>query len=412
MKKLLLVISLFFITIKSIAQIEFQQGYFVTEKGEKKECLIKNEYWDFCPSEFTYKNSEEGQELLRKIENTKEFRIDNALWYVKHTIDIDQSSNKTSELTTSKHPDFKEETVFLKVLVFGKITLFEYKNQSFTRYFYKTDDSATQQLVYKKYIQNSDIITNQAYKQHLLNTFDCENVTKNDIVKTKYRHNSIVKLFETYNTCFNSSATIFKNKEKSKLIYLSLRPGLSLVNQSYTISESPNEPGNFTGKPNYRFGVELSLVLNRMKNIALILEPTIQQYTNSNSTLIEGIYFNYDIPANYNVNYTSIEIPIGIRYYFKSIEQKGLFVNAQVGFDISISNSNLSVDYVDVIGTDINKTHEFDSYSSLFTFGAGYKLNGKMSLELRYSLKPDLFKSYATKVSKFKSFGLMFGYQL
>jgi len=133
------------------SQISFEKGYFIDNLNEKTECLIKNIAWKNNPTELEYKLSENGQVNVKTIRYVKEFGIYDKSKYTRYQVDIDRSSTALSNLSTDRRPEFKEERLFLKVLVEGDATLFLYEDGSLRRFFYSFENSEVEQLVYKNY---------------------------------------------------------------------------------------------------------------------------------------------------------------------------------------------------------------------------------------------------------------------
>ena len=151
-KKLLLALTVIF-AINSYSQISFESGYFINNSNQKTECFIKNIDWANNPTEFEYKLTEKSEKKKATIKTVKEFSIYDTSKYVRATINIDISRNSNDELSTTKKAIFKEEELFLKVLIEGKASLYLYKYSNLTKFFFSKDGSKTEQLIFKKYLK-------------------------------------------------------------------------------------------------------------------------------------------------------------------------------------------------------------------------------------------------------------------
>ena len=170
MKYTLTFFLIIFINLFSFSQIKFEKGYFITNSDEKVECLIRNVDLKFNPDGFTYKLAETSENKKETINSVKEFGVYDRFKYSRHTVDIDYSSSRNEDLNRNYLPDFKEETVFLQVLIEGKANLYSYINAEVSRYFFSTEDKNVKQLIYKEFLNESDKITeNNQYKQQLIN---------------------------------------------------------------------------------------------------------------------------------------------------------------------------------------------------------------------------------------------------
>ncbi|MEY2868107.1 MAG: hypothetical protein RIR01_525, partial [Bacteroidota bacterium] len=157
MKKRLFLLLTILTALNSFAQIDLEKGYFINNSNIKTECFIKNIDWLDNPVEFEYKLTPESGYISAKINSVKEFGIYDKSKYIRAKVAMDRSSTKAAELSISKIPVFKEEELFLKVLVEGKANLYEYIDGNLLRFFYSIDNSAISQLVYKQYQETVEI---------------------------------------------------------------------------------------------------------------------------------------------------------------------------------------------------------------------------------------------------------------
>ena len=151
MKQSLLVFMLL-LSALSFGQIKFEKGYLIDNKNDKQEVLIKNMDWKNNPDSFDYKTSEADKAQTATIKNVKEFGIYGGTRFLRAEVKIDRSSISLNNLTTDKNPDLREETLFLKELVKGDISLFKYAEPNQNRYFIQNNTGAIEQLIYKPYL--------------------------------------------------------------------------------------------------------------------------------------------------------------------------------------------------------------------------------------------------------------------
>ncbi|MDW5288338.1 outer membrane beta-barrel protein [Formosa sp. PL04] len=389
---------LFFTTILSIncfSQIAFEKGYFINNANQKTECLIKNVDWLNNPTEIKYMLSDHGETQDISIEDIQEFGIYNVSEYQKETVDIDRSTSSLTDLTSDRNPTFKSEYLLLRVLVKGNATLYEYiEDGKLKRYFYSLNDSKIEQLVFKNYeLPNSKLGENNMYRQQLWDNLKCSTIKKDKMQYVEYEREDLVKFFVKYNTCENQDFVNYVEKQKKDIFNFTIRPGinsssLSIQNNSFEYLDT-----DFGNTVSFRFGVEVEnfLPMNRNK-WAIIVEPTYQ-------------YFKSDMEIEdykVDVDYSSIELPVGVRHYFNLNENSQLFVNVSYVFDFS-GNSVINFDSGREL--EINTTNDF-------AFGGGYKFNKKYSLEVRYLFSRDVLNSYDLWYSDYKTLSVIFGYTL
>ncbi|MFA5973552.1 MAG: hypothetical protein WC780_14465 [Lentimicrobiaceae bacterium] len=392
MKKQLFFILILISGINCYSQIKYESGYFVNNYGNKINCLIKNVDWKNSPTEFTFKSSEDSVPEVADIKTVIEFGISDFTKYKRFTVDIDRSSEDINHLSTSRIPEFSNEQLFLKILVEGKATLYSYEQGNFRKYFYSVDSSAAEQLIFKSYLYSeSEIKENNSFKQQLLNNLKCQKIVSGDLERIKYSNQDLVKIFTLYNECQNSQSIDYEKKTNRDKFNLSLRLGL---NSSSLVLISPSDASeiDFGNKMTLRSGIEVESILPFNKSKwALIIEPTFQYY-NSNITI------NY---RYYKVDYKSIELPLGIRYYMFLHENSKLYLNGSYVIDFDF-NSKISAGpgtYADI------------SSRPNWVFGLGFNQNNKYTFEMRYGLNRDIIKN-SSSYSHYRTFSIILGYNI
>ncbi|OCK43113.1 outer membrane beta-barrel protein [Tenacibaculum soleae] len=392
MKKQLLFLLITILSFNCYSQISFEKGYYIDNSNQKTNCLIKNIDWKNNPTQFEYKLSENSESKKKTIESIKEFGINNISKYVRSIVNIDRSSEDIKKLSYDRNPIFKEEKLFLKVLIEGKANLYLLEDGNLRRFFFNKENSAIEQLIFKSYkTPNNQIGKNNRFKNQLWNNLKCPNLKINKVENLSYQKNDIVDFFVEYNECNGEKNTNYEEKQKKDLFNLSIRPGFNNSSLSVQNSIYSSRDTDFDNEFGFRFGIEAEFIMPFNKNKwSLIIEPTYQYYKSEKETR------NRNVKADYK----SIEIPVGIRHYFFLNENSKMFVNGSFIFDFS---NNSIVDYS--IGTDLEiKTR------NNFAFGIGYRYNDKYSLELRYQTSREVLSDYIAWSSDYNTFSVIFGY--
>ena len=378
MKKHLLTLLVAFLSLNCFPQIVFEEGYFINDNNERIECLIKNVDWKNNPFDFKYKISEISEVQTTGIQAVKEFGINNISKYERAIVNMDRSSEDLSLLSHDRNPVFQEEVLFLNILVEGQASLFQYEENNLTRFFYRTNDSAITQLVYKIYkVKDRNIGTNNQFRQQLLNDLKCHEISMNEFETLNYYKNELVRLFVKYNECQNVSFTNYNEKHREVIFSLNLRPGLNISSLSMENPVSDAEDNDFGSELTFRAGLEFELILPFNKNKwAIILEPTYQYYKSEKES--EGINDQY-----VEVDYKSIELPLGIRHYFYLDEKSKIFINASYVIDFSINSA---------IKYELGWEYEINTMGN-FAFGLGYSYR-RIAAELRYQTSRSVLNNY------------------
>lgn len=412
MKFRLIFFLLLFTSLFTTAQIDFEPGYFIDNTGNRVDCLIKNVGWRDNPSQFEYRMERNGISKTANVENVKEFGIGKYLKYEKHEVDIDFSSDITSELSRNSNPEFKRQTVFLKLLVEGKASLFVYTKGQVNRFFFKENESLLKSLVYKRFLrEGGQIGSNMQFRQQLLTSVQCGN-SLSRLKKLTYKESSLLPYFIDYNLCENSAAIVFEKPRDKNRLNLSLKLGASMTNTrieqnlSFSTLATPRDVSADFSKVAPRFGFELEfpLPINNGK-WALFADPFYQTVKGDDS--INYVVGLTDVEVNVDLQYTTIEIPLGIRHYFFLNDTSRLYANLSFAF-VMKTNSNINFQSDTPLGNigdlDISGSEEY------LSVGGGYKHKG-FTIELRYNSSRDLLGDNPDWISKYSSnASLILGY--
>ena len=396
MKKSLLFLLLTFFTT-AFSQIRFEKGYIINNKDEKSEVLIKNEDWSLNPTNFIYKNSEDGSELTAKIENVKEFGVYNFSKYVRFTGPIDQSRDDLQDLGSEKNPKWLEQTVFLQQLAEGKRSLYSYNNSKILRFFYEDGDTKITQLIYKRYLgeNSSNIYINNEFRSQLANSF-AGDVDGDKFDNLPYKAQSLTNLFKKYNL----SDSVLKSDSEKSSFNLYIKPGISFNSAKFQISGGSNLDTDFESKLSPRFGLQLEFILPTRRNKwSVFVEPTYQTYKQESKNV--GLS-----PAM--IEYSSIELPIGVRYYMFLNKDAKLFLE---GF-VNVADFQIGENYItyQIPGTSAEKTYELQSQVTVGG-GIGFSYKNKYSVSARYSAK-DLGRKYVFFKIPYNSFSISAAYNI
>ena len=278
-------------------------------------------------------------------------------------------------------------------MIEGHSSLYQYVDNNLNRYFYNKDNNAIEQLIFKNYKIEGKLGENNRYKQQLWNNLKCPTLTFERIKNLNYNKNDLVAFFIEYNNCINHKFVNFDEKQKRKLFNLNIRPGLNYSSLIIQNSASNYRDTKFNNEIAFRFGVEAELIMPFNKNKwALIVEPTYQYFKSKKDLNTQSV----------KADYTSIELPIGIRHYFFLNKNSKLFFNGSFIFDFR-NNSMINFDS----GTNL----DIRTFNNL-GFGLGYKHNDTYSVEFRYHTPREILYNYRLWESRYKTISLIFGYTL
>ncbi|GHC65123.1 hypothetical protein GCM10008083_32980 [Ulvibacter litoralis] len=376
--------------------------------NQKFSCLIKSFDWNNNPTEFSYKLSENDKIKIATIKSVKEFGVDNDSKFIRVKVNIDRSSPIIDKLSNNRNPDYKEEELFLKVLLEGRTNLYQYIDNSLTRFFYNKEDQSIEQLVYKSYktVENK-ISENNHFRQQLLVNLTCDNINIKKIKKLDYHKNDLIRIFKEYSACHKVDLIYLEPIQKRDFFNLTLRPrfnssSLTIRNENFNSKDIIE----FDNKIGFGFGLEAEVILPFNKNKwSFVVEPTYQNFKSEKTIYNVSTIFGGELTAK--IDYISIEIPVGLRHYFLLNDYSKIFINVSYVFDLS-SKSKLE--------TKTSATSDF-SVTELKTvgnlaFGMGYKFYDKYSLEARYQSNREVLKDVSPWNSDYKTFSIILGYSL
>ena len=398
MKSILFAIPLLLVTLQTFSQIIFEKGYFIDNNNQRTECFIKNADKKDNPKDFEYKLTENGIATIGDLEKFKEFGIIGESRFVRANINVDISSTEISNFSKQRDPEWEKRTLFLKVLVEGKASLYFWSSGTFVRYFYSTSDTPIEQLVYKEYYKNDEeIAPNLQFHQQLWVNMRCAGADTKTIEQLTYKKGDLVNYFRQYNECTGSPFVEYGRKEKSKAkIHLRIVPGINYTTMAISSNLHDQVDVDFGSKATIRLGIDFEYILPFNKNKwGLVVEPTYQNFNAKANTATMAA----------TINYNTIEFPLGLRHYFFLIPDMKIFLDAFfIPAAIIDFNSTIQYDY------NFATPWEIKNVSS-FAFGGGlcYK---PYSAEIRYYTNRDFLVQYSSMFTDNTRISAVFGFKV
>ena len=419
MKNKLLILLIALTTFNCYSQISYEKGYYIDNSDQKIECLIKNNDWRYNPTQFNYKLSENSEAIKIDITSVKEFSIYDVSKYSRYTVKIDRSSENLNSLSNDRHPKFQEEQLFLKVLIEGEANLFLYEDSNLLRFFYSTESTNVEQLVFKSYLKswktfnrflkgrkNSDDVVgkNNQFKQQLWNNLKCSSINLREIENLDYQKKSLVNFFIKYNTCNSFDVIHYDKQPKRDLFNLTFRP--RIYSSSATVENNNYSYPlfiDFGSVTSFGFGIEAEFILPVNKNKwAIVFEAAYNSFKSETAVTHRTVVSSIELNAI--INYVFVEVPISLRHYLFLNDNSKIFANISYIIEFSSNSSNVEFKRMDdTIFTSLDiRSH------NVFSFGLGYKYNDKYSIEARFS--PSRTLENSTWDSEYKTASIIFGY--
>jgi len=397
MNSRLLTFLLFLIASCSYGQIRFEKGYFISNDERRVECFIKNSDWKNNPTEITFMKKDSGIVETGDISSIREFGIYGFSRYIRAEVQIDRSGNDLEKLTGEKNPVWLQETLFLKVILEGKASLYFYEDGSILRFFYSSADKPVTQLIYRQYLADNTVMINNGFQRQLWMNVRCSNTRMSEPENLTYTLKDLEKYFTKYSQCFGDSIVKYENRTKREVINLKITTGLNLSALSAANTLDNTRDMDFKNNVSFRFGIESEFIMPfNMNKWGLVIEPTFQYFKAEGKLMYEKAV----------IKYSSVEFPVGIRHYFFLNPESKLFLD---GFYISNYCLNFNPQ-INFINTYSSSSLKFDIRNS-FAFGGGIEYK-RFSTEIRYYTNRDLLSSYPLWSSAYTRLSIILGYKL
>jgi len=391
---------LLFTSFLSFCQTTYQSGYFITNDGKRTECLIKNIGWKNSPSQFTYKASENAESSIATISDVSFFSVP-GYEFRRFEVNVDISTGDVGRMSDSPEPEWVSKTVFLKAIVKGKATLYQYEDGNIVRFFVSTDgDASARQLEYKQYLSGGSVATNTKFRGQLYDVMKDRIADANRYKNLKYKSEALTKIFVEYNGADSKGSQNVTALEKRTMVNFKITPGVNFMSASAVRNDIPNPELKFDPKPVFRIGAEIEVLLPFNNNKwALFADPNYYQYNNTSS--VENYTWTIDVKC--------FDVPVGIRHYMYLNSKSKLFLD--VAYVLSFTNSSKAVSY--------SYVSDFQTYSKAFkgaanpyfAAGAGFSYD-RYSVEARFNIKRDILSNTEYADSGLSSVSLILGYKI
>lgn len=401
------VLLFFLVSTMMFGQVKYEPGYLINVDNQRIECLIKHYDWNYNPTDIEYKIGDNEEVKNADILNVKEFGFDEVLKYVRFTAQLDTSAMGLSNLSTTKNPEWKEKTMFLKVILQGKASLYKYEDDKVCRFFYSTNDTTVEQLVYKEYyannnlttpasIQNKSYGTNNSFRQQLYVNVNCNNKT-HQFEDLDYDQKQLTNYFEEYNKCNGITPYIYKNKAAKTYMSVKVYGGINYVNLTIQSLPGIGEFSNFDTKTSYQIGGEFELILpTNKKNWSFIVGAAKYLYS------AKATSGDYDAIIDLN----TIVFEFGVRHYFFLKNGGMLYLNGFINRNDNVGTIDIKTNYnVDVT------LYTMPVMSTLnMAFGGGFEYK-RFSAEIKYNSNQS-FLDHEFNSAKYGYTSFVLGYRV
>ncbi len=385
-----------------LAQTKFEQGYIVTNGGERQDVLIENPDWLNNPTSIRVKTNDTAAIRTLTATEMQEFSV-GGVTFISENVSFDRTVENLSDLTTEYAPENVTERIALRKLVGGDLELYKYQDKKLVRYFYRKDGGEIQQLVYKPYYSAPKVLSfNETYKNQLSTILTCS-ADQKKIRSARYSQKILTDFFVAQNTCANPNQAVDVLTTPKGILNISLRPRsiFSIIEAHQPLLVYQNAIYVKANTVSFGFGVEFEYLLPFNNNrIGIVAEPTFRAIS-AKETYVAKDVIGEELIMDYKNS--ALELPLSIRYYIPVSQRLKLFVNG--GYSI-IGDIDLSNDLVFTTndGSIFFEQHKFKTTQGVM-LGAGLNLSEKFSGEIR-------LRKYSTFLLQNNTISLILGYNI
>lgn len=380
MKRSLILLLFLVIPISVFSQKGYEAGYYIDQAGVKNEGLIKKENWGLTPRKISFKRYSGSNTIELTPGSVRVVEIEGKVKFIGGNFMVDLASEDLRKITSFSEARLEENQTFLKVLIEGKASLYEYNREGIIRYFYAIDKQEPTQLIYKAFKRDNTVQYNRRYKNQLWEEMKCGTMNLEQVQKLEYFKKDLVDFFIDYNQCQNVPIQDFSNYGKKLKLRIAFRPGaqLSNVNLSQETAGFGHREFDADASIGLRAGVffEYPIRFSRGK-LSLVAEP----FFHTNSISANATLGTPAVEFGAEIDYSSLVLPIGVRYYVKNTEKSKLSFTGFVAADLVDFSSTIIIDGLPTL--EVNPPIGFVGEIE-------YKFSGKYGLSLQYGVERDL----------------------
>lgn len=381
MNKSIFFFATLLLTITTYAQNNFEEGYYIDSNKNRITGYIQVENWNSNPKKITFKLSEMGpqQDILSR--NMNGFGIGNSIQYDKYTVKISKASDNIEAMDRVRKFNLVEETAMLKLLVDGEAQLYNYSDQGVTQYFIKEGNLLTS-LLYKRYLTDGGLASNNQYQQQLSNLFICDSGKLPSVESLRYTESSLVKYVTKYNECNGSLNQTFKEEESKNFLAVKIFGGLQ--NSSLSVNSNTIRTFDYGNKNSFVPGLELELRFPTptTSEWSVFLDFRLHSFEETGQYAEFTNFVNDEvITRNTTGSYNAVDVGIGGRYYFGLGEHSKVYVGMNMSVDI-INDTSFTYEGIAL------STIDGKAPTLILGLGVGYNWKN-LSAEARYHTNRD-----------------------
>ena len=413
-----LLLLIYFFSTATMAQEAFQSGYIISSQKDtlKGYVAYKN------AKTFKYKKGKDSQTMEYKAQDVLTVVSNSSSQvYESHYLSIETAPLKLSLLKDhdKNAKATKMDTVFVKALVLGKVSLYQLTEDTGREHFYlkKEETGNLEELVLRKYYKDSDgkktVTILEKYKGQLTYQLrDCNKLDKM-IQKLDYSSTDLQELIVEYLKCTGASQVQTANIEKPKLQF-GLVLGASNTNISFKSDNDKNlESINFPSSINPVGGVSFNLKFPKKNWRSSIYNEILYKSFSTEGDYSDASPRGFTTNGEISIDFAYIRLNSMLRYNYATASSLKPFFNFGFSNSFAFKTNNTEKTQL-ILGVGNITEEEKDAFSSIRKYEQGLLLgggaySGKLSGEVRFEMSNGI-SNFSGLSSPVRSLYLIIGY--
>jgi hypothetical protein len=381
---------LFLLPQFSNAQSNFKPGFLIDLKGDTIKGFVDYREWGKNPESFSFKATT-GAAKQYTLQTAKGFAVDNFEYFERHVIPISQDVVDVAHLSSNSADTTIIDTVFLRVLTKGRISLYTYTDKIKTRFYISDNNSDITELIYKVYLDENggDYHTINRYRtqlQYIAQKAGADNNSLADkIQNSRYAEDELTKIVQAINGTKGNTFTP-QSHFGARLFagvfacYNKLQfngdkaPFLDGTSQSHIAPKLGFGVDLFTNKNTQRlfFRTEVSIMADHYNFPYSSIRP-------SNETI------NSEPKATLDFKQYTISVAPQVIYNFYATDKLKAFIGVGASFNFSsFNNYDYKINYNDLYNEVKNKYPEFEKEWNSLLIRTGFAVNKRFEFNFAY----------------------------
>jgi hypothetical protein len=408
--KLITLLALSLLSINSLATNQFHEGYLITSANDTLRGFIsldenlKTKAIQFKQSltdqPRAYSLSEFSSVYLKKYNE----------YYFSFSLEVDKKPIRLNNLDATPGRVMVNETVLLKLLASGKISLYTYKDEVNKPHFFVQIGDKIEELAYVIYSRSSAVVELRYYIETLKEiTKNCDKVRIN---KPSYNEGHLIPIIANYNSCFEDKKYV-KSKEKLKftggIILGGSHAGFKYTGEDYTSTSYYSKGAsnvNYNTKLSGFGGFFIEAKTRRLSRLGFGFQLLWQKSGN-----FVGKYEDVFFASQYNANFSFLSPSINLKYVILKAKRGVTYARIGAGFNYTL-NSSTKAFIQDKVANQAAYDKSFMNFNSI---GSGVYGGIGVSVQkgfIELQLKSNQFIGTNSVIAKVAGANLVVGYYI